>query len=44
MVRMLRTGRLAVAGSAPPGRGRLLDLSQARKVPTADGIDAVRTP
>ncbi|MFD3682816.1 STAS domain-containing protein [Streptomyces sp. NPDC058613] len=44
MVRMLRTGRLVVAGPVPPRLGRLLDLTQVRAVlPTADGIDAART-
>ncbi|MCY0945777.1 MULTISPECIES: STAS domain-containing protein [Streptomyces] len=44
MVRMLRTGRLVLAGPVPPRLGRLLDLTQARDLfPTADGIEAART-
>ncbi|MFD3328018.1 STAS domain-containing protein [Streptomyces sp. NPDC058701] len=44
MVRVLRTGRLVVAGPVPPRLGRLLDLTQVRDLlPTADGIDAARS-
>ncbi|MFD3781732.1 STAS domain-containing protein [Streptomyces sp. NPDC058612] len=44
MVRVLRTGRLVVAGPVPPRLGRPLDLTQVRAVlPTADGIEAART-
>ncbi len=44
MVRVLRTGRLVVAGPVPPRLGRLLDLTQVRGLlPTTDGIDAARS-
>ncbi|MEV7728732.1 hypothetical protein AB0P15_28910 [Streptomyces sp. NPDC087917] len=43
MVRMLRTGRLAMAGPVAEQRRRLLDLTQLLDLlPTAAGIDAAR--
>ncbi|MFJ3841884.1 hypothetical protein ACIPY6_41185 [Streptomyces sp. NPDC090054] len=44
LIRMLRTGRLVVAGPLPPQPGRLLDLTEVRDLlPTANGIQAART-
>ncbi|MFD3940765.1 STAS domain-containing protein [Streptomyces sp. NPDC058611] len=43
IIRILRTGRLVMAGPVPPQLGWLLDLTQVRAVlPTADGIEAAR--
>ncbi|MFF3017200.1 STAS domain-containing protein [Streptomyces sp. NPDC057939] len=43
LIRMLRTGRLVVAGPVPPRLERLLELTQVRDLlPTAEGIAAAR--